>query len=301
MKYVRRHPLVAFFGLAFTVTWGIVGVVWLLSSLGVVSLQSPSGLVVLLLMLAIFAPSLSGIAMTAITGGRAGLRELSGRLLKLRVGLRWYLVVLLGVPAAALLASLLAAVVTDEVALREFDLGSWYLVFPLLLGTLIGGPLGEEIGWRGFALPRLLDRWGFLPASMLLGSLWGLWHLPAFVLPGLGALIGGEYSFLPYLVMTNALAVSMSCVYKGTGGSVALAGVGFHLMVNSARFTEGPATTPLMWLQAFCFLLLALALVVAMLRPRMHLEPAAIWEAGMRRRTNRPRNVESGKEERKWT
>ena len=265
MKYVRRHPLVAFFGLAFTTTWGIAAAIWVLSSLEVVSLRSPSTLVYLLLLLAIFAPSLWGIAMTAITGGRSGLRELSGRLLKVRVGLRWYLVVLLGVPAAALLASVLAAGLTDEVTLREFDLGAWYLVFPLLVGTLIGGPLGEEIGWRGFALPRLLERLGFVPASVVLGSLWGLWHLPAFVLPGLGALIGGEYSFLPYLVMTNALAVSMSCVYKGTGGSVALAGVGFHLMVNFARFTEGPVTTAFMWSLAICCLLLALV-VVAMMR-----------------------------------
>ncbi len=90
MKYARRHPLAAFFGLAFTMTWGIAAAVWLLSSLDVVSLESPSGLVFLLLMLAIFAPSLWGIVMTAITGGRAGLRELTGRLLKVRVGLRWY-------------------------------------------------------------------------------------------------------------------------------------------------------------------------------------------------------------------
>jgi hypothetical protein len=139
MKYARRHPLAAFFGLAFTMTWGIAAAVWLLSSLDVVSLESPSGLVFLLLMLAIFAPSLWGIVMTAITGGRAGLRELAGRLLKVRVGLRWYVVVLLGVPAAALLASVLAARLTDEVTLRQFDLGTWYLVFPLLVGTLIGG------------------------------------------------------------------------------------------------------------------------------------------------------------------
>ena len=166
---------------------------------------------------------------------------------------------------ASLCASLLAVVVADEVTLREFNPGAWHLAFPLPVGTLIGGPLGEEIGWRGFALPRLLDRWGFLPASVLLGSLWGLWHLPAFVLPGLRALIGGEYSFLPYFVMTNALAISMSCVYKGTGRSVALAGVGFHLMVNFARFTEGPVTTAFMWSLAICCLLLALV-VVAMMR-----------------------------------
>ena len=89
MKYARRHPLAAFFGLAFTMTWGIAAAVWLLSSLDMVSLESPSSLVLLLLQLAIWAPSLSGIAMTATTGGRSGLRELSGRLLKLRVGLRW--------------------------------------------------------------------------------------------------------------------------------------------------------------------------------------------------------------------
>ena len=138
MKYVRKHPLVAFFGLAFTTTWGIVGAVWVLSSLEMVSLRSPSGLVFLLLMLAVFAPSLWGIVMTAITGGRSGLRELAGRLLKVRVGLRWHLVVLVGVPTAALLASVLATVLTDEVTLRQFDLGAWYLLFPLLVGTLIG-------------------------------------------------------------------------------------------------------------------------------------------------------------------
>ena len=262
--YMRAYPLVSFFGIAFAVTWGIATLIWWLTGLGWESLRSPSGRVLVLLQCAIWGPSFAGIVMTAITDGKTGLRELFRRLLRWRVGLRWYLTVLVGVPSVALCASLLAAMSTERVTLRQFDPSAWYLVLPLLPFILIGGPLGEEIGWRGFALPRLLDRWGALPGSFVLGSMWGLWHLPAFVVPGLGPLaVGGEYAFMPFVIFTIALSISMTWVYMGTQGSVLLAGVGCHAMFNLSRFTDGPVTTTLIWSQALCFLAAALAILAA--------------------------------------
>ena len=170
-QLIRRHPLTTFFVLAFGITW----VVWVPraagAQLGVVGQVST------------WAPVIAALLAAALTGGRDAVKELGARLVRWRVGWQWYLVVILG-PAAFSLA--VAGVYTlfggswsaaAPLALREGPL----VLLPLflLLLTLTDG-LGEELAWRGFALPRLLTRYNAFVASLVLGVLWGLWHLPLF-------------------------------------------------------------------------------------------------------------------------
>ena len=181
---MRSRPLVAFFVLTFAITWGLGGCFALFPAqfealFGEISNTNP------LFFVAVYAPSVSALIVTAYTGGISGLRELLNRLLRWRVGLRWYLTVFLGVPLLLLGSAALSAWFSGKSL--EFGPKDWRLALYALLIPLVTdpGPLGEELGWRGFALPRLLERWSALSASLILGLIWGLWHLPAFFFSGL--------------------------------------------------------------------------------------------------------------------
>jgi uncharacterized protein len=208
---IRRHPLVTFFLLAFAITW----VVWVPraagAQLGVLG-QAWT-----------WAPAIAALLAAALTGGRDALRELGARLVRWRVGWQWYLVVILG-PAAFSLAVAGVYVLLGgswaeaaPAALREGPL----MMLPLFLVilTLTDG-LGEELAWRGFALPRLLSRHNALVASLILGVLWALWHLP------LVWTEGAPIYQLPvwlFLVDITAKSVLFTWVFLHTRGSVLLA------------------------------------------------------------------------------
>src|SRR5215469_15496259 len=178
VQLLRRYPLVCYFLLAFGFTWTYELTVYR-------ALLTPGfSLRVALLDLGFtLGPTLAAFFMTAVTQGRVGMQQLLRRYVLWRAGLRWYLLVLLGAPAL-----LLIAVLPLPGALSAFRLPalSFWLTYPLLylLFLVAEGPLGEEPGWRGFALPRLQQRSGPLAGTLLLGILWGLWHLPLFFIPG---------------------------------------------------------------------------------------------------------------------
>jgi membrane protease YdiL (CAAX protease family) len=101
----------------------------------------------------------------------------------------------------------------------------------IILGALALGPLGEELGWRGFALPRLLDLMPALHASLLLGVVWWAWHLPAF---WLGVPPFDTISSVPHLLSAVLMTIMMTGVYLRTGNSVLLSGILVHTVVNAS-------------------------------------------------------------------
>ena len=168
-QLIRRHSLATFFLLAFVITW----IVWVPRAAGVP--VGPVG------QLWTWAPAVAALGAAALTGGRGALRDLGGRLVRWRVGWRWYVLVLAGPAifsfAVAGVYALLGGSWTTAMppALREGSL----LLLPLFLLVLaLTDGLGEELAWRGFALPRLLSEHNALVASLILGVLWALWHLP---------------------------------------------------------------------------------------------------------------------------
>src|SRR5215212_605161 len=217
---LARHPLTFFFLIAYAGTW-LVELPYVLSEDGSGLLPYSSPLLTWVLMPAsiFLGPTLAAFIMTGITEGREGVGHFLRRFVLWRVGLRWYLFALLGIPVIAVLS-----VVVIPGVLGSFQ-GLGALAPLSVLGVFVyvfflGGALGEEPGWRGFALPRLQSLHGPLVGTLILGSLWGLWHLPLFLTPWneLTAL-----NVVGYVLTTTSLAIMYTWVFNNTKGSVLMA------------------------------------------------------------------------------
>jgi len=183
-----------------------------------------------LLLIGAFAPMLVAIALTWRADGGAGARALLGRLGRWRVGVRWYVFAL-----GYMLAIKGAVAVTYRLMYGTWPaIGTqpWYqLLLLVVVAGIIGGPLGEEVGWRGYALPRLAERFGLARASLLLGAVWALWHAPLFFIPG-GDQLG--QALLPYVLRVIGMSVALAWGYQGTGGSLLLC-VLMHSAINQSK------------------------------------------------------------------
>jgi uncharacterized protein len=223
MSLVKRHPLVPFFVSAYALAWIIESPLVFLRD--TFTAGDPPGL--FLVILSANVVSLVAVVLTAVVFGRGALRKLLGRLLIWRVDPRWYLVVFLG-PAALLGGTIALNALLGRPAL---DIGvppPLGLVLMLTFMIAPGSALGEEIGWRGYALPRLQTRMSALGASLLLAPIWALWHLPLWLTgaPGRTPLV-----YAGFLVSAFGLSVLLTWVYNGTGGSLLLV-VLMHATMN---------------------------------------------------------------------
>src|SRR5262245_12890961 len=225
-QMLKRYPLLSFYLLTFAITWSI----WLPAAAGTY------GLLAFRVPIAVDGaayflgpPLAAGLALYAAEGW-AGIHKLLGRLRDWRIVAGGYAFAVLWRPAVATtVLGLMAVLGAQPPALH----GPWYLVTPLYLLTSLANIvpyIGEELGWRGYALPRLQARHGPLAASMLIGLLAGLWHLPAFFIAGhpqYGAPIA------PFMVWMVALAIVFPWVYNHTGGSLLPVAL-LHGAINSA-------------------------------------------------------------------
>lgn len=232
-RVLNQHPLLAFFALAYLGSW-IVWLPMLLAGNNLIldSAAVPPGLKFLLTVLAPFAgPTLAAFVLTAALDGRAGVRALLGRYIQWRFGWPWYLLAFAG-PLALLLLAVAAAygaAALPPLGEQGGAIGAAYLI-TLVVNLFIGGILGEEPGWRGFALPRLQERYGPLLGSVVLSLFWSLWHLPLILTPG-GATWTG--SILLYIVLNMALTIVHTWVFNGTRSSL-LSVMLLHAAVNTA-------------------------------------------------------------------
>lgn len=214
-----RRPLASFFVLTFATSW----LLW--APLVVVGDDGSTAMRLLLSLLGSLVPSVVGLVMTTVLEGRAGAAALGRRLMKLRVGGRWYLAALglpMLVPAAVGISILLGGdtpsaetSVPGALALFAFS------IFP-------GSATGEELGWRGFALPRLQANRTALQASLLVGLGWGLWHLPLWLMGSASQPIA---LYPAFVVSAMAMSVILTWISSGTGGSLALV-VLYHAAAN---------------------------------------------------------------------
>jgi membrane protease YdiL (CAAX protease family) len=181
-----------------------------------------------LVLLGTFAPSLVALWLTSRTEGDSGVRALLGGVLKWRVAAPWYLFAIGYIPAIKLTAAVVHRLTTG--AWPPFGDEPWYLILPAIA---VSTPFqaGEEIGWRGYALPRLAARFGLARASILLGLIWACWHLPQFFIPEADTY--GQ-SFFVYVLQVTALSVAMAWLYARTNGSLLLVML-LHAAVNNAK------------------------------------------------------------------
>jgi len=208
---IRRYPLVSFFVLAYALSWWP----WILYAFGL----SPAPI-------ASFGPFLAALVVLAITQGKSGIGGLLRRMVRWRVGIRWYAVALL-LPVGIALAATALNVLLGAQAPSAADLGGWTGLFSTFAVVLLipgAGGAWEEPGWRGFALPSLQAGRSALVASLILGAVWALWHLPLVVATGQ---MGGWD-----IVIIMAWTLVLTWVYNGTGGSVLIVMM-MHAMFNT--------------------------------------------------------------------
>jgi membrane protease YdiL (CAAX protease family) len=214
---ITRHSVRTYFALAFAVSWA--GVLFVVGPGGIpttIEHLMTIGPAMYVAMLA--GPSVAGVLMTSLVSGRPGLREVLARLLTWRVGVRWYAVAVLTAPFLVMTVSFALSLLSPEFLPAVFMTND---KAPLLLSGLAAGlivGIFEELGWTGFAIPRMRRRYGVLSTGLLVGVLWGAWHFIMFWEPGsfsgalpLAVLLVKLFSWLP------AYRVLMVWVYDRTG------------------------------------------------------------------------------------
>jgi uncharacterized protein len=243
MSLVKRHPLIMFFVLTFVLSWWTIP----LYAVGL----SPSPLFP--------GPVLAALILIPLTQGWAGLRELGSRMIRWRVGWRWYAVAL-GLPlaAAVVAGALIVALGAPVPTLATLPpLTSIVMVFAIKLINPLNGPMGEEPGWRGLALPGLQASRSPLVATLILAPIVALWHVPlvfAHMLPPTGLLGAFTFTFVA------------TWVFNHTGGSVFMT-----LLLHAAEGTlgllagtvlVGAALVQLAWVYPVVWLVVAIGLVI---------------------------------------
>jgi membrane protease YdiL (CAAX protease family) len=173
--------------------------------------------------------------MTGITEGRTGIGRLLRRLVLWRVGLRWHLFALIGLPLILLLS---AIVLPGALASFQGLTPTIVLGYPLIFAyvILLGGGLNEETGWRGFALPRLQRLHGPLVGSLILGPVWwAFWHLPLFFIPSWDT-PPTMLNIVLFLISCTFIAIILTWLFNNTQGSVLLA-ILAHSSINTTYAT----------------------------------------------------------------
>jgi membrane protease YdiL (CAAX protease family) len=281
----RRHPLLFFFALAFAISWSVAALGW--AALELELWQPRTGhaaghlqgealarevqrsgasaslrpITYVVMYVGFWAPSLAGFITVGLIEGGAGVKRLAGKLLRWRVGARWWAAALL-LPPGLYVASILLVQTFEQGVLASLQLPSLKVALLFLVAGLLSSPMGEEFGWRGFALPRLTEQMSGSAASLTVGVVWALWHLPAF-LPALDRFIlPPGLGYLPFSLLIVAAAVLAGWIYLHSGGSVLLA-VLFHFTTNTVLLAVGrDPRASLVWLAAGLYVAAALTAAV---------------------------------------
>jgi membrane protease YdiL (CAAX protease family) len=256
-----------FFLITYTVTWTC----WILMIAIPVPASNPFRQV--LLLLGVFAPALVALLLTLRAEGRAGVCQLLQGVVRWQVAGRWYVFAI----SYTILIKFSAAVVYRLATGSWPSLGAdplYVLPFAILLSTPVQS--GEEIGWRGYALPRMAARFGLASASVLLGVAWAAWHLPLFFFREADTY---HRSFILFLVQVTALSVAMAWLWQRTGRSLLLTMV-MHAAYNNTKdiFTSvtpvgtrtfGLSASLLSWIAAAILCLCAAYFIVQMRRQKL--------------------------------
>ena len=247
MSLIRRHPLISFFVLAYALSWSM----WIVYAFNITFLGPILAL----------GPFLAAIIITALTGGRAKLKALLSRMVRWRVGLLWYAAAL-GLPVGVYLFAVSLNILLGASASTGEQFGNWYLIFPLFAYSLLfplSGAFGEELGWRGFALPRVQIRLWALYAALIIGVVQTAWHLPLFISDPSTPLV-------PLIVGFMGLGILATWVFNNTRGSVLMTML-LHASFNTnagffGEMFAGADLVRMSWLLAAGWCVAAIVVVV---------------------------------------
>ena len=213
---VKQHSLLLYFVLAFAWWWSCI------------ALNYTKRFHFWSMMVGALAPAISALTITCISEGEDALRELVRRLGKWRVGWKWYGIVF-GLPVAEGLFAVGVASLFGVFRLARINMDMLRATLPGFWIVFLFAA-GEELGWRGYALPRLLARYTAVVASLLLGTIHAVWHWPLF----LPHSYLSDVPIVPWTVSIAAEAIVLTWIFRNTGGSVLMAAL-FHGMENIAQ------------------------------------------------------------------
>jgi uncharacterized protein len=206
--------LILFFVNTFTISW----VLWFLGA----------GKNPMLHVLGTFGPTITALGMVICYEGFSQLKPILSGVAKWRIGYRWYFFVF-GIAILIPLFAMLIYICKGGTIIQTNDPHLWYLVIPAFFQILVLNVLGEEIGWRGFALPRLQKQFSSIFSSLILGVVWWLWHLPLFLITG------NFHQQIPlslFFLQSIALSILMTWLYNCTGASLLIVHL-FHAASNT--------------------------------------------------------------------
>jgi hypothetical protein len=231
LKYSAAAEALLFFALVYAITWTICGA-YLLEPKASTSMLGTMKTGSAVFFAAVYAPSVTSVVLTLVLGGWPALCRLGASVVRIAGRWWWIFLGLVGYPLLWLLVAVIEALARGR-GLSSVPYRNWYSALPLVIASGFvfrdAGPLGEELGWRGFALPRLLAimeaRW----AALTLGVVWALWHLPAFFMSGLAQ---SKFQFGSFFFVVVGFSVFMTLLFIHTRGSVLLAGILPHMWFN---------------------------------------------------------------------
>ena len=266
--FIRRHPESAYFGVTFAISWGaaLLAIGSKGGMQGTTPTSDPRFAYAVAAMLA--GPSVAGVVLTALTTGRAGLRDFLDRLLTWRVPARWYLVALLTAPAAMLTTLVALSLISAD--FRPGIVMSGQQTSLVLVSLAVGLSAGvfEELGWTGFATPTVRRRRGIIATGLIVGICWSAWHLLPNIWSSRAA--AGELPMSVYLAATTfgvfvgyltAFRLLMVWVYEHTRSL--LVAILMHVSLTASLLTLNPLDIAGTHLQIFSFALAGIVWLVA--------------------------------------
>lgn len=228
LAWIRQHPLVAYFALAFAITWILVSPL-ILYAQGFRAIQiSPHWH-----FLGAFGPLLAALIVTRIANGRFGISEFVGRMRRWRVGFGWLFIAVFSPILLFVVSAIILRAVGNpwpdfsKLASAEYANFGW--IFGSFLSAIAYG-VGEEAGWRGFALSRLQKNHSALSATFILSIFWAIWHIPMFFYRfefGVGQVIG-------FFIGLFAGAIWLTFLYNSTGGNIFIVAA-WHTIWNTVN------------------------------------------------------------------
>ena len=224
---MKTGRLLPFLALSFGLTWGLAALLILfydqvVAIFGEVSMTNP------LFILAAYSPGFAGTFLVWHQHGLKGLGSFFRRLTLWRVPGMWWMFLILGIPLLVYAGAAVKGSISDP-----FPFSPWYQVFPAMAIALFIGPI-EEFGWRGVALPLLQRKFSPFWAGLILGCIWGVWHIPAFLLSGTPQ---SAWDFGPYFVGVVAISVILTPLFNTARGSLLISAL-FHFQMMNPAFPD---------------------------------------------------------------
>jgi CAAX protease family protein len=241
----QRSEIAKFLAITFSITWGM-GVLLVIFGDGMAARFGEFDMAGNVFWkafyhVAVYAPGVAALTLIGGQNGLRGLRAFGARILKWKVPGRWYAIAAVGVLLPAVGGRVVYVWLSPDATfypyLHETTSAGSLVLWAVLNFVDDPGPV-EELGWRGYALPMLQRRFNALTATLILGVVWSIWHLPAFYL---GSMNQSTMNFVAYMIFMTSFSVLMTVVYNGTRGSVLLPML-MHWLLNLHNLREGMMT-----------------------------------------------------------